>query len=460
MPKNLTTFFRRLVDLREGAEEKHVIIENVKDDADFSSARFWTLVFAVVVASVGLNINSIPVIIGAMLISPLMGPIVSMGLALAVYDWGLMRRSFRNLLTLTAISIGISALYFSLSPIDNAQSELLSRTQPTIFDVLIAIFGGMAGFIGISRARHTNVIPGVAIATALMPPLCTVGYGIGTLQPKFIFGAFYLFLINSIFICLSSLFVASYLKLPKHEYPDQQKMVRVKRIITAIIIIIIVPAVYTAYTFVQQNNFNQRAGSFIASVFEDSGYVVIYKNISYGPTEQKIELAFLSEKFSSEQIIQFQDRLSDFDLSGTKLVIRQDGFSLTEEEWQAMLEDVRGDDEKMQALEARLESERLSFESPARLLEEAQAINGKIENVAIGSVTYGSVAEEEISVQKIVLVYSDGRDEPLKEDEADTFERWLKTRLTLDDLLIYFEPPVTVSTTTTAVAEESFEEVI
>jgi len=130
--KELKPFFRRLLDLREGAEEKSVIIENVKDDADFSSARFWTLVFAIGAASVGLNINSIPVIIGAMLISPLMGPIVSLGLSLAINDWGLMRRSFRNLIMLTVISIGISTLYFALTPITNAQSELLSRIEPTL----------------------------------------------------------------------------------------------------------------------------------------------------------------------------------------------------------------------------------------------------------------------------------------------------------------------------------------
>ena len=294
MQKSFRSFLRRLLDLREGAEEKHVIIENVKDDADVSSARFWTLVFAIGVASVGLNINSIPVIIGAMLISPLMGPIVSMGLALSINDWGLMRRSFRNLLILTAISIFISALYFAITPITNAQSELLARTQPTIFDVLIAIFGGMAGFIGVSRARASNVIPGVAIATALMPPLCTVGYGIGTWQPQFIYGAFYLFLINSIFICLSSLTVASYLKLPKREYQDEEKKKRVNRFITAIIIIIVAPAVYTAYTFVAQNNFNLRANEFITQVFDSSGYVIVYKKIDYTPNTQSIELAFLN----------------------------------------------------------------------------------------------------------------------------------------------------------------------
>lgn len=444
MPKNLRSFFKKLVDLREGAEDKHVIIENVKDDADFSSARFWTLVFAIGVASVGLNINSIPVIIGAMLISPLMGPIVSMGLALAINDWGLMRRSFRNLGILAAISISISAIYFALSPITNAQSELLARTQPTIFDVLIAIFGGMAGFIGVSRARQTNVIPGVAIATALMPPLCTVGYGLGTLQWSFVFGAFYLFLINSIFICLSSLVVAKYLKLPRHEYAEEAKKVRVRRIITAIIFVITIPAAYTAYTFVGQNNFNQRADAYIQRVFEDRGYVVIYRDISYAQTGKKIELAFLSERFSEDQINEFKARLIDYDLEGAELVIRQNGFSLTEEEWLAVLAEVQGDDEKVQTLEARLENERLSFESATRLLEEAQAINEGIENIAVGDLSFGVEPQNEGDVYKVAVFYMATSDEELSEEAKGTMTKWLQARLESKNIITYFDQKVVV----------------
>jgi len=445
MPAKVSSFIRKLLDLREGAEEKRVIIENVKDDGDFSSARFWTLVFAIGIASVGLNINSIPVIIGAMLISPLMGPIVSMGLALSIYDWGLLRRSLRNMLILTGISIGISALYFALSPITNAQSELLARTQPTIFDVLIAVFGGLAGFIGISRVKQNNVIPGVAIATALMPPLCTVGYGIGTLQMQFVFGAFYLFLINSIFICLSALLVASYLKLPKHEYPDEAKKKKVNRIITTIIIVIILPAAYTAYTFVQQNNFNQHSETFIQRVFTEQGHVVIYKNIEYTRTDKVIELAFLAEHFTEEQIQSFKERLVDYNLEGTTLLVRQNGFELTEEEWLSVVSELQGDGDKVQALEARLESERLSFESPARLLEEAKALNEKIENIAVSSLQFGEVSTEEAGEQRIVFVYTATSSSPITSPEADTITRWIQKRLMSDSVVTYFEPePVAV----------------
>jgi len=440
MQPKVSSFIKKLLDLREGAEEKHIIIENVKDDGDFSSARFWTLVFAIGIASVGLNINSIPVIIGAMLISPLMGPMVSMGLALSINDWGLLRRSFRNMLILTGISIGISALYFTLSPITNAQSELLSRTQPTIFDVLIAVFGGLAGFIGVSRAKYNNVIPGVAIATALMPPLCTVGYGIGTMQIQFVYGAFYLFLINSIFICLSSFLVASYLKLPKREYPDLAQKKRVKRVITAIILVITIPAAYTAYTFVQQNNFNQHVDTFIQRVFVEEGHVVIYENINYSPTEASIELAFLAERFTDEQIQGFTNRLGDYNLEGTTLLIRQNNFALTEEEWQLAVSELQGDGDKVQALEALLESERLSFEGPSRLLEEAKEINVKIDDISVSSMEHGAVRINNTDVQKVVLVYTASSSAPMTPEEADLITRWIQKRLIDDVVVTYFRP--------------------
>lgn len=441
MPNKPSRFFKHLLDLREGAEDKRVIIENVKDDSDFSSVRFWTLVSAVGVASVGLNINSIPVIIGAMLISPLMGPIVSVGVSLSTYDWGMMRRSFRNFLILTSIGIIISTLYFALSPINNAQTELLARVQPTIFDVLIAIFGGMAAFIGISRVRANTVISGVAIATALMPPLCTIGYGLGTLQAKFIFGAAYLYLINSIFICLAVLVVASYMKLPKREYPEPAQKRRVNRIISAVIFVITLPALYLAYTFVQQNNFNQNANKYIAEEFENQGHVVIYRNLDYSRTDKSIELAILGERFTETELAVFEAKLPQYELEGVGLVIRQDGFSLTEEEWGDMLLRVQGDDEKIATLEARVASERASFMSPSKVLGEAKAFSPKLQDLAIGTLNYGSIENELTGARQVVTVYSL---EPMSVTEAEELRMWLRVRLEEEQLMVYFIPEVMV----------------
>lgn len=441
MPQKVNTFLRKLLDLREGSEEKDIIIENVKDDSDFSSARFWTLVFAIGLASVGLNINSVPVVIGAMLISPLMGPVVSMGLALAINDWGLMRRSLRNLSILVFISVVISAIYFALSPITNAQSELLARTQPTIFDVLIAIFGGAVGFIGVSRERFNNIIPGVAIATALIPPLCTVGYGIGTLQIEFIFGAFYLFLINCIFICLSSLLVAKYLKLPKVKYTSETHQKKVRRIIATIIIVIVTPAIFLAVTFVKQNNFYQNADNFIKTSFLDRGHVIIYKNLSFTPKEQTIEVAFLDDIFSDERIEEIKSRLADFNLKGTSLVIRQNSQALTEAELRDLLTEVQTNDEKILTLEALLKSEQQSANNPAKILEEAKFVNSSIKDIALGSLEYGEVAAEGQASDKVVFVYLNTEDRTVTPSESEVVSGWLKKRLNDNSLIIYFIPP-------------------
>lgn len=447
---NSKRFFKHLLDLREGAEDKKTIIENVKDDSDFTAVRFWILVSAVLVASVGLNMNSVPVIIGAMLISPLMGPIVSFGVALSTYDWGLMRRSFRNFLILTAIGVVISTLYFALSPISNASSELLARTQPTIFDVLIAVFGGIAGFIGISRARANTVVPGVAIATALMPPLCTIGYGLGTLQASFFFGAFYLYLINSIFICLAVLVVAGYMKLPKRDYPEPEKKTRVNRVITAVTVIITLPAIYLAYTFVQQNNFNQNATKYIAETFEDAGYVIIYRDLEFNQDGGTIELAILGERFSETDMAVFNTRLDQYNLNETELVIRQDDFSLSEEEWRQLLLEVQSDDEKIAALEARVASERASLMSPSRILEEAETFNNKVTDIALGELNYGSIENELTAARMVITVYAS---EPLTAVEADQLRAWLSARLEQEQLLVYFIP--NVLTEETEVSDEA-----
>ncbi len=438
MQNNINSFFRKLLDLREGAEEKDKIIENIKDDSNFSSARFWTLVFAIGLASVGLNVNSIPVIIGAMLISPIMGPIVSMGLSLAINDWNLMRRSLRNFLILTIISISVSALYFLISPITNAQSELLARIQPTIFDVLIAVFGGMVGFIGLSRnTRYNNIIPGVAIATALIPPLCTVGYGIASFQPKFIIGAFYLFLINCIFICLSSLFIAKFLELPKVEYPNIQRQKQIRKIITFIILIMVTPAIYLAHTFVQQNNFNQNVDRFIKDNFENNGYVVIYKNISYSTTPKSIDVAFLSKRFNEDEISALNSKLSDYGLSQSELRIRQNGLQLTDEEWRSILTEVENDKNDISKLVEKIKIEKKSFLSSVKILEEAKAVNSSISNIAMGSMEYGDPTEENGQEFMVALVYYDA---DLVSADKDIISNWLKTRTSNYQLGIYFVP--------------------
>jgi uncharacterized hydrophobic protein (TIGR00271 family) len=216
------------INLSTGEDDKHKVLDNVKSNISFKGSNLWILACAIVIASIGLNVNSTAVIIGAMLISPLMGPIIGAGFGLGVFDFALLKKSLKNLAIATFVGLIVSAIYFYLSPFKETQPELLSRTAPNIYDILIAFSGGLVGAIAITRVEKGNPIPGVAIATALMPPLCTAGYGIAIGSIKFFFGAIYLYSINCVFICISTFFIVTYLKYPKAKQLDVKSGRRVK----------------------------------------------------------------------------------------------------------------------------------------------------------------------------------------------------------------------------------------
>lgn len=252
-----------LVSIHDGLDVEAAML-TMRKNIKFKGMNVWILACAIVIASIGLNVNSVAVIIGAMLISPLMGPIIGFGLALGTNDIQLMKYSLGNLATMVIISITASALFFLLSPLNLMyQSELLARTNPTIYDVLVAFFGGMAGALEASRRDKGTVISGVAIATALMPPLCTVGYGLSVLDFHYISGALYLFAINCIFVALATFLVVKYLRFPKYAEADEKKSARVKTLATVILIAMIVPSVLSAIKVVRENDFNIRASRFV-----------------------------------------------------------------------------------------------------------------------------------------------------------------------------------------------------
>src|SRR5690606_23140691 len=244
-------------------------------------SNLWILACAIIIASIGLNVNSTAVIIGAMLISPLMGPIVGAGFALGTYDFALLRKSIKNLLISTLVSLFVSAVYFYLSPFKDVQSELLARTSPNIYDVLIAFFGGLVGVIAITRVEKGNPIPGVAIATALMPPLCTAGYGIATFNLSYFAGAFYLYSINCFFICIATFLVVKYLKYPAVNYKSIRYAKQIRLGITTLILIMIIPSFYLAYRLWNEKKFTKTVERFINTELVNNGYMVIYKKINY-----------------------------------------------------------------------------------------------------------------------------------------------------------------------------------
>ena len=244
--------------------DKRAAAASIRKNIDFKGPNVVILACAIIVASVGLNVNSIPVIIGAMLISPVMGPILGMGLALGTYDVALMNESLKNFGIMVGISIVAASLFFLASPLDlNNPTELLARTRPTVYDVLVALFGGAAGMLEQARKEKGTVLAGVAIATALMPPLCTIGYGVSTLNPTYIFGALYLFLINTVFIMLATFLTVKYLEFPTNEIDDDLLRRRNPRVMTVVLIIILIPSFFSAVMIVRENNFSRNAQRFV-----------------------------------------------------------------------------------------------------------------------------------------------------------------------------------------------------
>lgn len=324
----LTALWGDYFSLRGYVEDQSSIEDEIRQGISFRGSNSYILVFAILVASLGLNTNSTAVIIGAMLISPLMGPIIGIGLAVGIQDFDLLRRSGRNLLVAAAISVVASAVYFLISPVGANHSELLARTSPTIYDVLIAFFGGAAGIVGMSSRSKGNVIPGVAIATALMPPLCTVGYGMATLQPQYFFGAAYLFIINSIFIALATFLGVKLLKFSLVKADNPERALRVRRWVYAIAILTLLPSIYLTYTMVRSNNLKLDAERFVAEEIAIPGTQVLSERITNKKGEKTLEVVMVGRVVNQDSLLlALRPRLDKYGLKGVHLSILQGGQS-------------------------------------------------------------------------------------------------------------------------------------
>ena len=317
------SFLKKLFNLHQGEEKKEKVIEDILSNISFRGAKLWILACAILIASIGLNVNSTAVIIGAMLISPLMGPIVGAGFALATYDFDLLKKTGRSLLIATVVSLIVSFIYFYISPFKDVQSELLARTSPTIYDVLIAFVGGLVGAISLTRQDKGNPIPGVAIATALMPPLCTAGFGLATGNFSYFLGAFYLYSINCFFIGIATFLIIKYLKYTPKNTGNEALNKRLRVVITTLVILIVTPSLYLAYSLLKEKEFNENVAHYITAEFENNGYTIIYKKIHYNTNPKSIELAFLDKKFTDEEVKTLQSNLKNFKLLNTELIIRQ-----------------------------------------------------------------------------------------------------------------------------------------
>lgn len=310
--------------LPKDKDNMQTTIDSVRTGATMSGAYLWVLVLAIFTASLGLNVNSTAVIIGAMLISPLMGPIMAIGMGVAINDFGLVYRALKNFALAVGLSILTSSLYFFISPVKVPGSELLARTSPTVYDVLIAIVGGLAGIVaGSTKLRQSNVIPGVAIATALMPPLCTVGFGIANLEGNYIVGALYLFFINSVFICLSTYFIVRILGYPAVEEMHGQKAIRVKRAIWSVVVVTLLPSIYLTYQIVRQYVFEEKSKIYVQKEFTDKKRIVLKTETNFKTQMPTIKITMLGAVMDSLQVDSLKHRLPEYGLGNAKLEINQ-----------------------------------------------------------------------------------------------------------------------------------------
>jgi uncharacterized hydrophobic protein (TIGR00271 family) len=427
------------LNLDHEVDDFEQIQSSIERDSVFKGTNLWILVFAIIVASVGLNMNSTAVIIGAMLISPLMGPINGMGYSIATFNFTLFRKAIKNFSFAVIASLIASTTYFAISPVSAAHSELLARTSPTIYDVLIAFFGGAAGIIAISSKQKGNVIPGVSIATALMPPLCTAGYGLATGQFSYFFGAFYLFTINTVFIALSSVAIAQLLKFPITTLvaPEQKK--KVNRWISAIILVTVIPSIYFGYGLVQKEKFNERASKFISSVtIIDGNYLLDHSILS---ANKSVSLVYVGNALTDKQIELINEKADIFSIDKSKLTIKE-GFSITEK---------RNENTEIENLKLEINRLNQDIKTKDELLTVAKdqklignqllaELNALYPNVYSCAYSESLLFQEGVAESSpIAMVLVKVKDRKLKNSEKVKIREWMKNRLSSKPVDVYFE---------------------
>ncbi len=434
------------LNIARDKENEQTVIDNARRAVEFRGVNLWILIFAVLIASVGLNIDSTPIIIGAMLISPLMGPIIGTGLAVGINDMELMKRSIRNLFVAALFAIVAAALYFWISPLNEAQSELLARTSPTLYDVLIAFIGGAAGFLALSTTgNHIQVVIGVAISTALMPPLCTVGFGVATGNWLYALGAFYLFFINSVFIAIATFLSVRFFRFSQKEFADKEHERKVRHTLIVISLLTLCPSLFLTYNIVRKTIYMQNAEQFVTRELDFPDTQIIDKQINYNA--RTIQMVFIGNYIPEILIENAEKRLPEYHLDGTKLSVLQDGASRDS----VMLTSLRGDivQELYQRGEARILSLQNKIDSleneiavvyrykelDSLIFDEARIIFPQLSGLSMGYLWGRSSTEDEVRSNLFARV---SIQEGVDEREKERFAKWLRLRSEEPDMQICF----------------------
>ena len=418
--------------------------ENIRKNIPFRGPNVYILFVAIIIASVGLNVNSIPVIIGAMLISPLMGPITGLGLGLGTNDRELVLFSIKNLLVMVGISLLAATLYFILTPleIDNP-TELLARTRPTIYDVFIALFGGLAGVLETARKEKGTVLSGVAIATALMPPLCTVGYGIANLSWQYTVGALFLFSINCIFIAMAAYLMAKFLKFPVKTV--EQHRTRYFILSYALVILLAATSIFTGYHVIRENDFTKMANRFVKKN-QNIGKTYIYDSqVNIDTKPYMLELRLAGETLNEDTKEMLLRDAENYGIMRSQIVIHEDAtvqvdrFNETEIVKNLMAtnaSNVQVRDDSIKVLNAQIAHYKQQ-ELPAKQL--AEELQVQLPSITRLTLARGTALEQNVVMsEEQVVVVAHCSEMPSEEEKVRVYE-WLKIRLQVEDLEIIFD---------------------
>ena len=429
-------FLKERFSLRGDTDYEYNTIEAVKRGVMFKGVNLWTLIFATFIASIGLNVNSTAVIIGAMLISPLMGPILGLGLGAAQYDFQLIKKSGKNLLIATLFSVATSWLYFRLTPLAEAQSELLARTSPTIWDVLIALFGGLTGMVAVASKEKGNPIAGVAIATALMPPLCTAGFGLAVGSPEYFIGALYLYAINSVMIAFGTFLVAKLLKYPVVEvHTEKQRLT--KRVIALITVVIIAPSVFLAYNLVKSTVYENNVGRFVTAEFNGDDSQVLRKELVADADGGKtLKVFVIGAPVDSADYRRLCDRMERYALAGTRLeVVHISGGDKAENTvtndmflslYRANEQSGREKDSVIAALRRELDALHREAIPAGRIAAEVGELFPQVDSLVVAHGDVVCVRDGEASPGVVVMLRCSG---DMPADQVEKLRAWLGKRL-------------------------------
>ena len=439
----ISDFFVNYFSLNGQLVSQEQAEQNIRNGVSFRGTNILILILAILIASLGLNTNSTAVIIGAMLISPLMGPIIGIGLGVGIHDFDLIKRCVRNLLMAAVFSVIASTLFFLISPVNEQHSELLARTSPTIYDVLIGFVGGGAGIIALGSTNKGNVIPGVAIATALMPPLCTAGYGLATWQLNYFFGASYLFIINSIYIAFAT-FIGVKLMKYKGLVTDNARARRVRRIVYTLAILTMLPSIYLTYNMLRDSRFTMNADRFIQHECDFPDTQVLSRKASLLHGRKELTITLIGRPLPPDSLhLALASKLKYYGLAGTELtVIQGGGYDRSgDDDTKSNFSDIFAmtqatitrQQSVIDSLQGALAAAHTSTVDAPEISPEVKVLFPAVKEIAVATTVSASTMGQKSDTVNVALITTHGR---FDRAERRKLAEYLETRLRLADVKV------------------------